>query len=281
MSQVENLGTWSENYAWESSAYDSSFSVQFPKTPKFDLLLIGAQLTQSIESHDVLVLEFKGKPTNPEVALNSFDPVKFTYARGSDKAVWEGYIYTIDPTTDTKTHNTTIICSGASSIMKDSEQKIYKKVTADQVVQKICKKHGLKAVTQRHPRLRESYVQAGQTDWQMLRRLAKQTGFALKPDNTSIIFMSKNKIFKDKKDKAPYFKYSDGISRAQRSVGTCLSFNPYISDDAIEIGARVDRVITGVSSSSGKTITTSHNTKDHVATSRGVVVPSEDFNYET
>jgi hypothetical protein len=187
-------------------------------------------------------------------------------------------VYEIDPAATMMSHVTQVWCVSASSVLKDSTQEIYKKVTADQVIAKIARRQGLNAVTQRHPRLRETVVQAGQTDWQLLRRLAKQTGFALKAENTTIFFMSKNKIFQDKKARAPYFKYKDGITKQQRSVGTCLEFRPIVSDDAIELGVRVDRVMSGVSATSGNSITTTHPTKVFdAAQNRGKVVPSEEY----
>ncbi len=277
---VDNLYTASKNYAKESSGsvYNSSFSVTFPKTPLFELMLIGAELHQEVESHDVLLLTFKGKPRKDETSIVSGDPVKFTYTSGSNQSVFEGYVYEIDPASTMAAHSTQIWCVSASSVLKDSSQEIYKKVTADQVIAKIAKKQGLKAVTQRHPRLRNSIVQAGQTDWQLMRRLAKQTGFALKAENTTIFFMSKNKIFQDKKARAPYFKYKDGITKQQRSIGTCLEFRPIVSDDSIELGVRVDRVMTGISTSSGGAITTTHPTKVFdTAQGRGKVVPSEEY----
>lgn len=277
---VDNLYTTTENYAKESkgSVYKSSFKVEFPKTPNFELPLIGAELHQEIESHDVLILTFKSKPRKAETSIVSGDPVQFTYKSGSYSSTFEGYVYEIDPASTMQAHVTQIWCVSASSVLKDSTQEIYKKVTADQVVAKIAKKNGLKAVTQRHPRLREAIVQPGQTDWQLLRRLAKQTGFALKAENTTIFFMSKDKIFQDKKDRAPYFKYKDGITKQQRSVGTCLEFKPVVSDDSIELGVRVDRVMTGVSVSSGGTISTTHSAKAFdESTAKGKVVPSEDY----
>lgn len=277
---VDNLYTVSENYAKEStgSVYSSSFSVSFPKTPNFELMLLGAELYQEVESHDVLILTFKGKPRKEGTTIVSSDPVQFIYSSGPNQSTFEGYVYEIDPASTMMAHVTQIWCVSASSVLKDSTQEIYKKVTADQVISKIAKRQGLMAVTQRHPRLRETIVQAGQTDWQLLRRLAKQTGFALKAENTTVFFMSKNKIFQDKKARAPYFKYKDGITKQQRSVGTCLEFEPVVSDDAIELGVRVDRVMSGISGISGNSISTTHPTKVFdAAQSRGKVVPSEDY----
>lgn len=277
---IDNLYTASEVFQFESTAspHWSNFSVKFPKAPDFELLLITADLYQEQESHDVLVLTFKGKSTKDDTSIVTSDPVEFKYSSGDVESVFQGYVYQINPISTVKAHVTEVWCISASAVLKDSDQVIFKNVTADQVVSKIASKRGMTAVTQRHPRLRESVVQAGQTDWQILRRLAKQTGFALRTENTTIFFVSKDKIYRDKKAKAAYFKYNDGLTKEQRHVGTCLAFTPRVSDDSIETGVRVDRVMSGTSSSSGSIISTSHSTKDYTGVeSLGKVVPNKEY----
>lgn len=277
---IDNLYTASEVFQFESTASPnwSNFSVSFPKTPNFELILISADLYQEQESHDVLVLTFKGKSTKDDTSIVSSDPVEFKYSSGSTDSVFQGYVYQIDPSSTVKAHVTEIWCVSASAVLKDSDQVIFRNVTADQVVSKIAAKRGLTAITQRHPRLREAIVQAGQTDWQILRRLARQTGFALRTENTTIFFVSKDKIYQDKKSKAAYFRYKDGLTKEERHTGTCLGFTPIVSDDSIEMGVRIDRVMTGTNTSSGNIIATSHNAKDYTGVeSLGKVVPSKEY----
>ena len=238
---------------------DSSFSVTFPKSPGFELACIGAELFQSMEEHDVLVMQFKGKPYLPETVIASGDPVVFTFNSGKTPYSWYGYVHTISQDNTSKVNNTEITCVSCSYLLKNTDQKIYKNVTADQVVSKISKKNGLSATTERHPRVRASIVQAGQTDWQILRRLAKQTGFSLRVENTNIVFMSKDRIFNIKKKYAPYFGYIDSevtgvVTMADRSLGTILSFYPLISDESPELGVKVNRVISGTNVTTGTTM---------------------------
>lgn len=271
-----------KNYVYESTAESSSFEVLFPNTPEFELTLIGAELYQDIEQHDRLVLHFKGKPENRETTILSEDPVKFTYITDKVKSEFLGYVYEIIPRDDADSNNTDIVCVSASYILKNTDQKIYKNVTADQVVDKIAKKNGMKAVTQRHPRVRKMIVAAGQSDWQVCRRLAKQTGFALRSEGTTIYFVSKNKIYSKSKPSAKYFEYVDSeiggsAVKYNRSYGTILSFSSEISDTSPELGAKVDRVVTGYNERTGKVIETLHKLKDFSFEDKGVVVPSEEF----
>lgn len=270
---------------YNERAFFTKYKVSFPKSPDLnkDIGLVGAELYQAAEEHDRLVLHFKGKPSERETTLSYGDPVIFEYQSG--KAVYKfcGTIYQIDPKNTAQANNLDITCLSSSSDLKNTDQEIYKNVTADQVVSKIAAKNGMKAITQRHPRVRKSIVQAGQSYWQLLRRLAKQTGFALRAENTNIIFMSKDKIFQTKKKSAPYFTYVSGdnktgtTTKAERLFGTIISFHPRVSDNSAEIATRVDRVITGVSQTSGEAIETLHTAKDYDEQSKGIVIPGEDY----
>lgn len=271
-----------KNFVWHSTANDSSFTVEFPKSSGMELLLIGAELYQDMGEHDRLVLHFKGLLNSKKPGVVGKDPVLFTFRSGKLTSKWYGYIHSIKPDNSFQGGNTNIVCVGASSDLKETDQKIYRNVTADQVITKIAKKYGMEAITQRHPRVRESIVQAGQSDWQLITRLANQTGFALRCENTSLLFVSKDKIFLNKKDSSPYFNYVNSsetgvTTRELRMTGTILSFNPIISDKSPESGVRVDRVVTGMDPKSGSTIKVMHPNKTVKSTNKGIVIPSEEY----
>ncbi len=271
-----------KNYVYESTARYSTFKVEFPKNLNFELNLVGAELYQDTEQHDRLILHFKGKPESRETSIFSEDPVKFTYTTDKVKSEFLGYVYEIIPKDDADSNNTDVVCLSASYYLKNTDQKIYKNVTADQVISKIAAKNGMKAVTQRHPRVRKMIVAAGQSDWQVCRRLAKQTGFALRSEGTTIYFVSKNKIYSKSKPSAKYFKYEDSIVggstvKYNRSYGTIIGVTYEISDSSPERGAKVDRVVTGYNERTGKVIETTHKLKDFSFEDKGVVVPNEEF----
>lgn len=269
-------------FIWQGASFDSSFEVEFPKASDMDLVLIGSTLHFNREEHDILELKFKGHLAEKKQAIVSGDPVKFTFRSQKIKSTWVGYVYKIVEDNTWQGGNTSIICIGASYLLKQTDQKIFLNLTADQCISRIAKKHGFTDVTQRHPRQRDSIVQAGQSDWQLCKRLAKQTGFAFFTHNTTLFFVSKDKIYSSKKDSAPYFRYihreDDGVvTREQRLAGTVLSFTPHISDNTPESGVRVDRVVTGVQANTGKTIKAKHKHAPAANTGKGVVVPNSTY----
>jgi len=268
-------------FQWQDATAGATFSVSFPKTPALELILIGAELYQDIEQHDRLVLHFKGKPFVKGTEIKAGDPVSFTFQSEKVKSTWKGYVYSPVSKNTLKVNNTDVICVGASYLLKDPDQKIYVDTTADQVISKVAKKHGMTTVTQRHSRKFASLTQTGVSDWQFCRRLAAQTGFALRADNTSLIFMSKEKLYNDHKKNAPYFFYVDdpqgGVAvKSDRNLGTILKFEAYPSDEAPELGININRVTVGTNTSTGKPIKVTHKHKA-AAPSKGVVKPGTGF----
>jgi hypothetical protein len=253
--------------------------VSFPLSPSFNLVLLNAQLEQEFDSHDKLVLKFAGKIENVNGFVSSGDPVQFDYSGSGSSSSWVGYVHKIIPST-VRDNMTTVICISPTYLLKTTKQKIYKNVTADQVVQKICKQYGLKAVTQRHPRVFATIGQAGQSDWQLLRRLAKQTGFGLKITGTTVYFMSKNKLSSASTARSPYF-FRETAAPSVRGIiamGTILDFIPQISDEAPDmIGATVDRVVSGLHSTNNKAITTKHKIAPAKKKTNGTVTPNKKF----
>jgi hypothetical protein len=253
--------------------------VKFPLSPSFGLIFMTATLNQQFNSHDTLTIKYAGKIEDTLNFIGSGDPVEFEYSGAGSKKTWVGYVHKVIPSTVAE-NTTTIICISPTYLLKTTRQKIYKKVTADQVVQKVCKQYGLKAVTQRHPRVFASIAQAGQSDWQLLRRLAKQTGFGLKVTGTTVYFMSKDKLSSASAQKAPYFfkENSAPTVRTITSMGTLLEFTPEISDEAPDmVGATVDRVVSGLHSTNNKTIATKHKIQPAKKKTKGTVTPSKKF----
>jgi hypothetical protein len=271
-----------KNFVWNSNAKDSDYSASFPKAPDMELILLGAELHQDPEEHDRLVLHYKGKPVNRKESVASGDPVVFNYRSGKLKSSWYGYVHHVAQDNTHQSGNTDIVCVGASWVLKNTDQKVYRNVTADQVISKIAKKNGMQAVTQRDPRVRDQVTQSGQSDWQLCRSLAKQTGFALLTENTTITFVSKDKIYTSKKNSAPYFNYVDDeiggvIPRELRMTGTILAFSPMISDQAPEAGVRVDRVLSGLNNKTSVAVKANHAHKTPKPGNAGVVIPNKTY----
>ena len=282
-------------YIWTSQVYDAEFVVEFPKSPNLELMCVGASLKQVAEGHDILLLRFKGNFFKKETQIAYKDPVTFTYKSGKSKSKFVGTVNRVKQTGTLKgVQETFVECVSASAVLKETSQKIYTNVTADQVVTKIAASVGMRAVCQRDPRLQSTIAHTGQTYWQFLRHLAKITGFALRAENTTLVFCSKDKITSSKKAGCPYFLYVDTkdkspLSPMIRAMGSVISYRPITSDASPELGSMVDRVITGQNKTSGKAVKATHakstkkaSTKTKVkkaqaASKKSAVKPSKDY----
>jgi len=270
-----------QNFVW-STASSTSFFVSFPNTPDMDLILVGAELHQDIEEHDRLVLHFKGKPMLKRGAIVSNDPVVFSFTSGKINSIWHGYVHHITQGNTHQGGNTDIVCVGASSILKDTAQKVYTNTTYDKVVTSVGTSKGFEVIAQRHGQLKEVIVQTGESYWQLLKRMARVSGFALLVENMTIFFVSKDKIFQSKKKGASYFKYVDSevtvvTTRELRMTGTILEFKPIISDQTPEMGVRIDRVISGIDKQTGTLIKSKHPNTGPLPSNPGVVIPNEEY----
>jgi hypothetical protein len=274
-------------FIWGSNVYGASFSVSFSKTPGLELIPIMLEIDQKQAAHDFASIYFKGKPYKLESQVQYNDPVEITYRSDKTTYKFHGYVHAIRQITGTTGTTETIVeCVSASSILKESAQKVYTKTTADQVISQVCASFGLSAVTQRDPRVRNAIVHSGQSYWQLFRSLALQTGNALRAENTTITFCSKDKITNSKKTSAPYFVLADNanggvVTRELRNLGSIVEFNPIVSNASPETGSNVDRVVTGRATSSsnpkGKAIKTTHTNAKSSASAKGAVKPSKDY----
>jgi phage protein D len=77
---------------------------------------------------------------------------------------------------------------GASYVMKQANQRIFKNITADAVIKQIASSHGFYSDVDSHPRVYPQIAQAGHTDLEMMVRLAKQSGYSLRIKDTTVHF---------------------------------------------------------------------------------------------
>jgi phage protein D len=242
---------------------DFSWSVSFPKS-SFKLALVHASLIKKPGHHDVLNLEYAGRMVKGNQLLHGGDPVKFVYGVKGTRKVWYGYVHHVVPTTLNYGAVTRVVCVGATWSLKNTEQKIYKNVTADQVVAKIVKSAGLKADTQRHPRVLPTVSNTGQSQWQLIRRLANQTGFALSTENMVVRFKPKDAIFVESLSKGLYFRYHDERVPAMATYSSIFNFQVVMAENSPEIeGGTVSRVVSGIHAQTDEVMTTKHKTKKH------------------
>lgn len=185
-------------------------------------------LYQDNYKHDYAEIYFKDWGVSPKfikpgtlITLN---------IRGKD---YYGYINNIQNVQENGKNFTKIGFMGASYIMKQASQKIYLDMTADQVVAEIASKYNFAFKAAAHPRVYPQIAQAGLSDWELMLRLAKQSGYFLRAENTEIYFQPFDQDFNDLHNQALSFQKADG---GFKPINPIYSFKPIIGETFNSLG---------------------------------------------
>lgn len=230
------------------------WKVTFPNLSKTasNIKIRTAELTQDEFSHDILIVNIKGSLQGTD-RLSAGDPVQLDWGILGESSTWHGYVYMVETATKSSSTITKVICMGLSYFMKNSNQRTFTDVSADKVALKICRENGLKPNIAKHPWTFPMISQTGQSDWNMLVRLATQCGFAFRVDNGVLLFKPKDSIFNETKSYAPYLKYVDEPSSAFIPFMTIYGFHPLIAEQSPDIaGATVQRALSSIERSNNK-----------------------------
>lgn len=218
--------------------------VTFPRmADQTSLVMLTALLEQSELSHDLLTIKLKGVLVGSN-KLAAGDPVKFEWYNDGVKSTWIGHVYLIDNNTYTTSNVNVVTCIGNSYHLKQPHQEVYSNCTADMVARKIARRHGYKAEVVKHNLVFKQVSQSGQSDWQLLSRLAQQCGYALRVENSKLIFKPKEDLRKASRKHAQVFKYLPSYNGAYASYMTVYDFLPTMAEHVPELdGSGVERVL--------------------------------------
>lgn len=173
---------------------------------------------------------------------------------------YHGYVHHLKNEQSTTKHFTTIGFIGASYVMKQASQKIYRNVSADQVISAIAQKYGFAYKVTPHPRIYNQIAQAGLTDWELMVKLAKQNGYFLRAENTEIYFQPLTEDFFNLITEASTFQKAEG---GFKSINPIYSFKPVISETLEQFGFKKSAVsIAGVNPLTGSTFKITNQSPD-------------------
>lgn len=204
----------------------SFISVQFPDTAKPPARVYSATLYQKNYEHEMLSVLFKDWNLEYD-SVKPGSPVQVEIKGTTSSREFNGYVHHIEPNHTPGTAFTEVVMIGASFPLKQATQKIFKDYTADQVCRDLANKHGLSYYGVPHPRIFEQISHTGNTDWQILVRLAKQIGYTLRTQNTELYFEPILEDFKNYRSEASTFTMR---TESDTRGSTLYSFKPIISE---------------------------------------------------
>jgi hypothetical protein len=198
--------------------------------------MVDAELKQKQESHDVLSIQFKGAlERHNSLNLAEGDPVKFVWETENHTSTFVGFVHLIEKYTKAANVFTRIVCVNNSEVLKKTGKELFKNKTADAIVSKICSDIGFSLDSSLVPYSYPSVAQAGQSHWQLLKRLSKATGHALRAENTELIFKKQDAIIAEKLPTAPVFTHFKLGPAGMASYQTLINFIALDAKDSLEL----------------------------------------------
>jgi hypothetical protein len=152
-----------------------------------------------------------------------------------------GYVHDIRSHQENNKDVTEIGIIGASYVMRQSSQKVYYNVTADQVIVDIARRYKFAYKAVPHPRVYPQISQAGMTDWEFMVKLAKQSGYFLRAEGAAIYFTPLLRDFDEKIYEAKSFIKTD---LGKKYVNPLYSFKPIVGETLSH--AEADKYATSV-----------------------------------
>lgn len=199
-------------------------AVTFPNTTAGPKTVYSMSFYQNLYEHEIATIQFRDWDVDHEV-IKEGSPIAFSLTDNGTFKNFYGYIHHIAVDRQPGKSITDLTAIGASMVMKNESQTIYKGMTADNIINTIATKNNFACYAVPHPRIYPQVAQAGHTDWEMCVRLAKQSGYSLRTENTEIYFQPMLYEYKSKRAEAPTFTMRDPDDP---SGSTLYSFTPVI-----------------------------------------------------
>jgi len=219
-------------------------TVNFPTSSQQPKRVYRVELIQEIFTHDYATVEFRDWNLDP---LN-IKPGSLMSITIKDKT-YNGYVHDLKNHQTSGKNFTKVGFIGASYVMKQASQKIYRNMSSDQIVAEIAKKYNFAYKVTPHPIIYRQVSQAGMTDWQFMVRLAKQSGYFLRAENAEIYFQPLTEDFNNLITEATTFQKADG---GFKPTNTIYSFKPVVSETLQHFGfKKASTSVAGVDPVSG------------------------------
>lgn len=182
--------------------------------------------SQARYQHEIAYLTFNEWDSSIDFVQPGL-PVDFQIKEPNGVKQFYGYVHHVEPNKTPGSDNITVVVIGASYVFKQAYQDVYKDIKASDLAIAIAKKHNFSYGVTSHPRVYPQIAQSGQSDWQLLVKLARQSGYSLRAENTELYFKPLDEDFAAYKSEAPRF-YMNDANNPEGS--TIYSFRPIVGE---------------------------------------------------
>lgn len=242
------------------SRFGSSFKVEYPDMPSFELEPKQITLYQQMGHHDIVHIEYARYSPVFAKAMATGSPVRVTWR--NDKTTGE-FVGTVanqkSPVYQKLKRTNTIVCVGASFPLKENESKIWLNKTASEIATDIARKYHLVPVVTPHNVRFNQQSLSSQSYWEKLNELAYKIGYAVHVSGVELHFHPIDQMIDRFMTSIPVLAYAntlDGVS-ASYEAPTLDYFNVNFSDFNETLSQkRTEKVVGGVDPITGKSFVT-------------------------
>lgn len=197
----------------------------------------GVEVIQRQGAHDIAVIPFEGIIGNLNQSFSTGAPVRLTWGNKYGQNEFVGYIHHTKQDLQIQHPTSSLICVGASYPLMEIRQRAFEEVTADLVVGVLARSQSLGSIVDPHPRVYPTLLQDSVSDWDLLRRLAKETGYVLRMEGTTLQFVARSRMEAYYRPRAQvYFQNRSAVANLQ-SLNTIVAFTPLVGDYFPQTGA--------------------------------------------
>jgi hypothetical protein len=212
------------------------------------------EILETSSGHDVASIRYTGAIKNVEQRFRTGAPVKISWSNRYGKSEFVGYVHHTRPEYDADQIRLEIVCIGASFAFLSTNQRSWQNVTADLVIRQLAAENGFKAITEPHPRVYANLQQEGISDWALMRKLSKDTGYPVNCEGVNLISVSRKSYAEYYRPLAQSFNYRVGHISG-KSLTDIHTFRPSIGDYLPEIGAtNAERSVTAIDPYTGESL---------------------------
>ena len=185
------------------------YGVEFPLTrlDQYDVRYRGLEIRQKIRQHDIATVRVRTSGLRWLDAFSTGTPVRIRYTgQNHEKGTFTGYVTNVRPVLadDEGQYTRDIVCVAASRGLRRTGRATYRNRTAPEIVAIVGREAGFDVVTTPHGLRRPTVSHNGETYWEFLSLLAKRSGYVLRVEGTTIMFLPLPDMVRAYMSRAPF-----------------------------------------------------------------------------
>ena len=202
-----------------------TFTTEFPTLSYPPKLGYSLSSKHALYEHEIIKIRFTDWATQYN-SVSDGTPVIITLTGEGGFRKFNGYVHHATPDISPDKNYLDVTFIGASKVFKQQSQRVWLSATADQIIADLALSHEFSYIATPHPRVYDQVSQSNMTDWQLMVKLAKQCGYMLKADNTTLIFQPLMQDFTDYRTQASYYSLK-GLDSKHTGI---YQFSPMIGE---------------------------------------------------